>query len=182
MNGGMFLLTPDADTFERLLYLAPRVFSIDSGGQGFMSSTFFDRVIWLPPRFNYLRHTSCVLDYEQIVAQGGYGGPPSDQAQVVVDQALDQTLDMTSGGGGLLVMDPLDPSDPRWDLLFTKHLGSVVFLHYHFSPKPWECSLDNGGLEACGRSLGLGTSNVRKMNEHWLKVEDRCVRERETGK
>ena len=64
MNGGVFVATPDRDMFESMVDAAPRVFTIDGGGQGFMTTFFRQHIMWLDEKYNYLRHTACVLGYE----------------------------------------------------------------------------------------------------------------------
>lgn len=55
--------------YQQLADAAAQTFSIDRGGQGFLSTFFRNRITWLHPRYNYLRHTQCILQYE--ATQGG---------------------------------------------------------------------------------------------------------------
>ena len=144
LNGGLLLLTPDRTIFESLIALAPSTPSTDMGGQGFFSLIFKNRILWLPERFNYLRHSLCVLDFDRTFF-------PED-ASSLVDPAP---------------IDPLDAADPRWSHLVHKHLASVAVIHFHFKPKPWECPQDK--LGDCGHVLGGGTSNVIALNELWFE-------------
>ena len=152
LNGGLLLLTPGYDVFETLVGLAPSTPSIDTGGQGFFSSVFKGRIRWLPEQFNYLRHTLCVLDFDQ-------KNFPGDASALASPTPI----------------DPMNSKDPRWADLVQKHLPSVVVLHFHFKPKPWECTKDR--IFDCGNELGGGTSNILTLNELWFEKEESAVAE-----
>ena len=159
LNGGLLLLTPDSNIFKMLYDLAPATSSIDLGGQGFFSTVFENRILWLSEQFNYLRHTRCILDFHlKFYPHVGF----YDEEKP---------------------LDPLDAMDARWDELVKLHLGlksqsfphvsnrnkNVMVLHFHFKPKPWECNLNQ--LGDCGHVLGNGTSNVKALNRAWLDAE-----------
>jgi hypothetical protein len=152
INGGLLLLTPGYDVFETLVGLAPSTPSIDTGGQGFFSSVFNGRIRWLPEQFNYLRHTLCVLDFDQ-------KNFPGDTSALASPTAI----------------DPMNLEDPRWADLVQKHLPSVIVVHFHFKPKPWECTKTR--IYDCGNVLGGGTSNIMALNELWFEEEQSAVAE-----
>ncbi|GAA2000695.1 glycosyltransferase family 8 protein [Brevibacterium samyangense] len=53
-NSGVFVCSPDADLYQRLLALIPSTPSYDGGDQGFLNEVLTD-ITWLPPEYNTLR-------------------------------------------------------------------------------------------------------------------------------
>lgn len=117
IQGGLMVITPSNETAVRLKTTAATAYSVDLGGQGYFTTVFADKVVWLPLLMNLAAASKCI--WLSTLTTG----------VAFIDADLRRTA--TAKGGNC--SDLVETNILIDELLSTGRIGVV---HYHYIPKP----------------------------------------------
>lgn len=159
VNTGVMLLRPNLTMYEEMVNVRHTTRSLNSDGQGFLSSYFRGRVRRLPDRYNYICNSLCIGAFDSDT--GNYRHEKRTPAQPGINQSVAQAEMMQA------------------DSVARSHVQrrSIGLLHYQYKPKPWSCRLSQ--LELCGHALKLanltGYTRVDTLHTIWFAYANKTI-------